>query len=94
MGYDSDTQAHKTGRIAILAVLLFGLGGLTFCYKTDACAAKTTCNDEFMEFHGDGRTRACTPGATAEVVLSPPAPKPGILCHCNPPAHPAPSANP
>jgi len=91
MAYDDELQAHKTGRIAILSVLLFALGALVFCFKVDACNSKGTCNDEFLEFAGDGRSRACTPGATAEVVSSPPAPKPGLLCHCGPKAVPVPA---
>lgn len=89
MGYnDSDEQSHRTGRIAILSVLIFALGCLFFVYKTESCkATPANCKDEFFEIKTESGYRnehACAPGATAEVVNSPPAPKPGILCHCGP----------
>lgn len=95
MGYGSTDQenerAHKTGRIAIMAILVFLLGAFVFAYKVEAC--KTTpanCKDEFHEIHTDRQNEfTCYAGAVAEVVNSPPAPKPGIICHC-----PAPGATP
>lgn len=94
MGYeDSEAINHKTGRIAILSILIFSLGCLFFAYKVGACRGDTTstaapCKDEFHEFKSsDSRYSTqvtCQPGASVEMVNSPPAPKAGILCRCNP----------
>ncbi len=77
-------EDHKTGRIAILSILLFLLGLLFFLFKIDACkSSPSNCKDEFFEIKSDYRNEhTCSPGAVAEVVNSPPAPKPGIICHC------------
>ncbi len=83
---DSDEMAHKTGRIVILSILILSLGGLFFAYKIEACkSTPANCKDEFFEIKTESGYRnehACAPGAVAEVVNSPPAPKPGIICHC------------
>lgn len=80
---DSDARAHKTGRIAILSVMIAFLGVLLFAYKVDACADKPadhTCKEEFYEFKSDLRNEfTCKEGAVAETVTNP---KAGILCHC------------
>jgi hypothetical protein len=90
MGYGStdeeNERAHKTGRIAILSCLILLLGLFVFCYKTESCkSSPLNCKDEFFEIKNESGYRnehACSPGAMAEVVNSPPAPKPGILCRC------------
>lgn len=94
MSYDDDALSHKTGRIAILSVLMFMLGFLFFLFKIEACkSTPANCKDEFNEIKDGYRNEiTCAPGAVAEVVNSPPAPKPGVLCHC--PSTPAPSASP
>lgn len=93
MAYDdSDERAHKTGRIAMLSILVFLLGLLFFLFKIDACKhTPEECKDEFFEIKNDGyaSNKTCSPGATVEVVASPPAPKPGIICHCAAKAPPA-----
>lgn len=88
MGYgDPDPLAHKTGRIAILCLTVGILGLLFFLFKIDACSHKPeNCQDEFIEIklNNDsyGQDHKCSPGAIVEVISSPPAPKPGLLCHC------------
>ena len=86
MSYEEDQLSHKTGRIAILALMICILGAFFFAYKVNACAEKpaqpTPCKDEFFQVDSDHPARACSPGAKAEWVNSPPAPKPGIMCHC------------
>lgn len=102
MGYgttdEESERAHKTGRIAILSILIFCLGGFVFAYKVDACkSTPANCKDEFFEIDTSSRynnNKSCSPGAVVEVVNSPPAPKPGIICHCpgnGPTASPSPS---
>lgn len=88
MSYDDDSErAHKTGRIAIFCIMIAALGGLFFAYKVDACKEKPadmTCREEFFEIN-NGRydnDQKCRPGAVIEMVVSPPAPKAGIMCHC------------
>jgi hypothetical protein len=90
-----DNSKQKTERIGWLCVTLIILGILFVLNKANACAlACNSCNspnktepcrDEFYEIGGNERyasNHTCTPGARVEVVASPPAPKPGILCHC------------
>jgi hypothetical protein len=58
----------------------------------EACKSKPEdCRDEFVEIRDATPDRygsvaktehRCAAGATVEVVNSPPAPKPGILCKC------------
>jgi hypothetical protein len=82
MSYEEELMGHKTGRIAILSILLFILGLFFFLYKIEACkSTPRQCKDEFVEIKNDGYY-TCSPGATVEVAASPPAPKPGIICHC------------
>lgn len=86
-------EGEKTGRIAMLCVTLVILGFFFFLLKADACSScnrvdnsPPVCKDEFFELGNDGRysnnNHTCYPGARVEVVASPPAPKPGIMCHC------------
>ena len=86
MGYnDSDPVAQKTGRIALLCGTMLILGFFFFLFKIDACSSKPeNCQDEFVEIRNNdyGSSHKCSPGAIVEVVNAPPAPKPGILCHC------------
>jgi hypothetical protein len=98
MGYDPDLESersHKTGRIAILSLLTLILALFVFLFKIDACTTTPDkCKDEFFELVNGrdyGNQHTCPVGATAEIVNSPPAPKPGILCHCanNAPANSA-----
>lgn len=84
MSYDDESaRSHKTGRIAILSILMGVMGFLFFLYKIEACkSTPENCKDEFYSFDDGYRSHSCAPGAVAEVVSSPPAPKPGIICHC------------
>ena len=84
-------QGEKTGRIAMLCVTMVILGFFFLLFKAEACAScnkpsqPDVCKDEFYEISENnryGNSHTCTPGARAEVVASPPAPKPGIMCHC------------
>lgn len=97
---DPDPVSHKTGRIAILCITLAFMGFFYFLYKVEACSSKPeNCRDEFVEIRNDGyhADHKCAPGAIVEVVNAPPAPKPGIMCHCpkngSTPVPPAPSTN-
>lgn len=85
MSYDNDEREHKTGRIAILSLVMIILASLFFAYKIDACKKQPIeCVDEFIPFNIiDNSGRSCTPGATVEVVTSPPSAKSGIICHCS-----------
>lgn len=95
MSYDDDSERnHKTGRIAILSLMIVILGVFMFAYKVDACKDKpadATCREEFFEIKTGGydNDQKCRPGAVIEMVNSPPAPKAGIMCHC--PGTPAPA---
>ena len=97
MSYEEDQLSHKTGRIAILALMICILGAFFFAYKVNACAEKApqpyVCKDEFFQVDTDHPAHACSPGAKAEWVTSPPAPKPGIMCHCVVDATPPAPAN-
>lgn len=103
-------ESEKTERIGWLCATMVILGILFVLSKANACAlACSSCNDhgqtppvckdEFFEMGSNERysnTHTCTPGARVEIVASPPAPKPGIMCHCpnngpSPTATPAPS---
>lgn len=68
-------------------------------FKIEACATcdasgNGRCHDQFYEV-GNGNYHTCPPGARAELVTSPPAPKPGVLCHCkeNDPYPPQPATD-
>ena len=80
----ANERAHKTWRIVILSTLVLVIACLTFAFKIDACTKmKDTCRDEFFEIKTDDTSsHACAPGAIVEIVNSPPAPRPGIICHC------------
>jgi len=70
------------------------------CDTPSPPARPEVCKDEFYEIQSNNdrypATHTCTPGARVEIVSSPPAPKPGIMCHCinNPPATDAGPATP
>ena len=87
----NSTDSEKTTRVGFLCLTMVVLGILLFCSKMNACIScgkedttPAACKDEFYEIKSDGyaSNHACTPGARVEIVASPPAPKPGILCHC------------
>lgn len=86
MGYnDSDPVAQKTGRIALLCGTMLVLGFFFFLFKVEACkSSPEDCREEFVEIKSNGYSsdHKCARGAIVETVNSPPAPKPGILCHC------------
>ncbi len=88
-----DKESEKSSRIGMLCVTMAFLGLLLFLSKVNACAlacnscngpnSPTPCKDEFHEIKdGYPSNFTCYPGAKAEVVTSPPAPKPGVMCHC------------
>jgi len=103
----STPESEKTERIGWLCATMVILGILFVLSKANACAlACNSCNspskpdvckDEFFELApSDSRysnTHTCTPGARVEVVASPPAPKPGIMCHCINNDHAAPATS-
>jgi len=90
MGYgDSDAdmeRAHKTGRIAIISMLMVALGLFLFLYKTESCSAKPeNCKEEFIEFDSANKysnNHACAPGAVVQMVVPSSGGKAGIMCHC------------
>jgi len=91
--YDEEVLSHKTGRIAILSILVFLLGFLFFLFKIEACkSSPANCKDEFFEM-GDRyqNNHTCAAGAVVEIVSSPPAPRAGIFCRCPTPTPPAPA---
>lgn len=85
-------ETEKTARMGMLMLLMAFLGIFLFAYKVEACkSAPEKCRDEFVEIRDTLPDRygsvprmehRCTIGATVEVVNSPPAPKPGIMCKC------------
>ena len=83
-------DSNKTDRIGYLCITMVILGFFLMLVKGNAFAscnkpdAPAICHDEFIPIDRD--SHSCTPGAKAEVVSSPPAPKAGILCHCQAPA--------
>lgn len=82
---DSDPVAQKTGRIALLCGTMIVLGFFFFLFKIEACkSSPEDCREEFVEIKSNGYSsdHKCARGAIVETVNSPPAPKPGILCHC------------
>lgn len=96
-----ESDAHRTARLIVVLIAVCILGSFVFAYKVNACADKPVqaiptvpCKDEFFQVDADHPNHACTPGAKAEWVASPPAPRPGIICHCShesPPPAPAPN---
>lgn len=82
----SDESDAKSLRIFLLCCVVVILGGFFFAYKVNACADKPAqavpCKDELFLIDNDHPAHQCSPGARAELVASPPAPKPGIICHC------------
>ena len=91
-------ESEKTERIGWLCITMVVLGMLFVLNKANACAlacnscnshesAPSICKDEFYEIDTNNsryanNTHTCTPGARVEMVASPPAPRPGIICHC------------
>lgn len=85
MAYNDD---QKTTRIGYLCWTMVALGLLLTITKGGCVQAASTsfmatdCKDEFVVLDEQHLTQTCKPGAKVEIVTSPPAPKPGILCHC------------
>lgn len=91
-------ESEKTTRIGFICFAAVVLGFFFMLSKENACAlACNSCNtpgapsrpevckDEFYEIGTNDRystNHTCTPGARVEIVASPPAPKPGVMCHC------------
>lgn len=82
-------QDHKTGRVALLSLVLVCMGILFFLYKTDACKpdpnASLACKEEFIEFsanQGCATEHKCSEGAIVEIVSSQHSGKSGVMCHC------------
>lgn len=81
----SENEKEKTKRIGIMSMTMIVLGLSFLCSKCDCRSsdrsAADSCQDEFLQFEGY-TARSCDVGATVEIINSPPAPKAGILCHC------------
>ena len=90
-------ESEKSFRFVMVCILAGVLGFFYFLFKVEACrSTPDTCKDSFHPLNPDAfNDETCSIGAVAEVVNSPPAPKPGILCHCvkDHPAVPAGSAS-
>jgi|SRR5579885_2794998 len=87
----ADQNEEKTTRIGIVCATIAFLAIVGALSKSGCggCSMDTPsrCHDEWHEMpSGGSSTVTCDNGAVAEVVTSPPAPKPGILCHCVSPA--------
>lgn len=84
----SESGDQKTGRIAILSILLVCIATLFFLYKIDACKTEpqdSVCKEEFIEFpanQGCATNHKCSEGAIVEIVTSQHSGKAGIMCHC------------
>lgn len=77
-------ESEKTTRIFMLCATICILAGFTFAYKVDGCGP-SPCSDKFIEINENNSKYhyTCDTGSTAEIVTSPPAPKAGVICHCN-----------
>ena len=77
-------QEQRTWRVFLWCATVALLGAFFFAYKVDACRDKPKeCQEEFFEIKGDEASKhTCSPGAIVEIISSPPAPRPGIMCHC------------
>jgi len=87
MSYQDETAMnHKTGRIALVCGLILCLGLLFVGTQTESCEGCNdpagTCHDQFYEIDKGHSQHTCPPHSRAEIVTSPPAPKPGVFCHC------------
>jgi hypothetical protein len=80
----STDSENKTIRIALLCATMVILGLMVTVTKggCGSCDNSPTCRDEFFQVDNDHTHNICDPGASVEIVTSPPAPKPGIICHC------------
>lgn len=102
MGYSNDdtAQEQRTIRVVVLALLCVILGFIWLGSKTSDCnpppaSLANRCHDTFHVVTEQSTSYDCPPGSKAEIVTAPPAPKPGVVCHCitneEPPPPPAPS---
>jgi hypothetical protein len=89
MAYDNKDE-EKTYRIGFLCGTLILIALLVFLFKTEACEgcesaseANAGCKEKYYEIDEDHHVRTCPRGSKVEVVTSPPAPKPAIICHCD-----------
>lgn len=84
-----NNDSSNTTNIIILSITMLILGFFFFLFKVEACkktVEKDICKEEFVEIKQNNsynQDHKCTPGATVEIVTSPPAPKAGIICRCN-----------
>jgi hypothetical protein len=82
----SDESDAKSLRFFLFLAAIVILGGFFFAFKVDACrdkpAIKEPCKDEFFQIDNDHTSHVCSPGAKAEFISSPPAPRAGVVCHC------------
>lgn len=76
---------HKTGRIAILSIMIVIIAFFCFLVRIDACTPSAqVCKEEFLSVNPNTySSETCSPGAIAEPVGPPAFPKAGILCRCN-----------
>jgi hypothetical protein len=93
---ESERFQQKTNRIGILCATIAFLGFLWAMTRTSDCNPPPPgmCHDTFHVVDDRTSTYDCPPGSRGEMIMSPPAPKPGVLCHCinnsDPPVeHPA-----
>lgn len=85
----ANNDEEKTKRVSYLLITIVILGLFLLLSKTglgcsscmSSCNTPSPCHDEFYEENEYAHVQ-CDPGAKAEIVTSPPAPKAGVLCHC------------
>jgi hypothetical protein len=83
-----DERSYNLGGIITLCITMVILGFFFFLFKSEACKSSPDkpeiCREEFYEIRNSqySSDHKCQPGATIEIVNSPPAPKAGIFCRC------------
>lgn len=100
MAYSNESEKlqQKTVRIGILCSLIAFMGFL-FAVSRPGCATACeptpeVCRDTFHIVNDGTNNYECPPGSRVEIISSPPAPKPGVLCHCINTLEPAASGSP
>lgn len=84
MAYDDTTKYEsRIWTMVLLCLTTIILGAFVLAYKSGSCAPTIeVCHDKFIPADGTN-TMACPPGATGDVIMSPPAAHSGVMCHCN-----------
>jgi hypothetical protein len=84
-----ESENGRTIRILLLSTTIVMLGLFLLLFKSGWCQTKPEeapqCKEQFIEMTRSGYAMnvECSPGATVEMVSSPPAPKAGVFCRCS-----------